>query len=87
MFPNKIKIRWYKIMESTFSKINMEGPHTKFCENHSCDVHTNVIKMGASEVEGLGIKNISLARNLTKSATIWNAPFRPISTGPTRRIA
>ena len=64
----------------------MEGPHTKFCENHSCEVQTNVMKIGANEVDGLGIKNISLAKNLTKSATIWKAPFRPINTGPTRRM-
>jgi len=42
--------------------------------------------MGANAVVGLGIKNISFAKNLIKSAPIWKAPFRPINTGPIRRI-
>ena len=50
--------------------MNIEGPHTKFWENHSCEVQTNVMNMGASEVEGRGIKKISFAKNFTKSATI-----------------
>jgi hypothetical protein len=32
------------------------------------------------------MKKISFDRNLTKSTAIWKAPFRPIRTGPTRRI-
>lgn len=40
--------------------------------------------MGAATVVGLGIKNISLVSILNKSATIWNAPLRPISVGPIR---
>ena len=42
--------------------------------------------MGAREVVGRGMKKISLDKNLTKSTAIWKAPFRPISTGPIRRI-
>ena len=57
-------------MESVFSKINIEGPQTKFCENQSCDDQSSAIKIGARDVVGRGIKKISLARNLTKSAAI-----------------
>jgi len=50
--------------------MNIEGPQTKFCENQSCEAHKSVIKTGAKEVEGRGIKKISLAKNLIKSAAI-----------------
>ena len=73
-------------MESTFSKINIEGPQTKFWENQSWDVQSSVMNTGANEVVGRGIKKISLVKNLTRSATIWKAPLRPIRTGPTLRI-
>lgn len=33
IFPNKIKIRWYNTIESTFSNKNIDGPQIKFCEN------------------------------------------------------
>jgi len=79
-------MRWYKIIESTFSNINIEGPQTKFWANHNWEVHMSAKKMGASAVVGRGIKNTSLDKNLNKSAAIWNEPFRPINTGPTRRI-
>jgi hypothetical protein len=35
MFPNNISIRWYRIIESTPSNINIEGPHIKVWENNS----------------------------------------------------
>ncbi len=43
--------------------------------------------MGAAEVEGRGIKNISLVKSLKRSARIWKAPFLPINVGPIRRWA
>jgi len=41
--------------------------------------------MGAITVDGRGIKKISLVIILNKSASIWNAPLRPIKVGPIRR--
>ncbi len=35
IFPNKIKMRWYRTIESTFSNKNIEGPQIKFWENIS----------------------------------------------------
>lgn len=64
----------------------MDGPQTKFCENHNCEVQTRAMKMGANDVAGLGIKKISFDKNLTRSTTIWKDPFRPIKTGPTLLI-
>lgn len=56
----------------------------KFCENHNCEVHINAINTGASNAVGRGKKNNSFERHLKRSAAIWNAPFRPIRTGPIR---
>ena len=70
IFPKSIRIKWYKTMESTPSKINIEGPHTKFCVNHNWDDHINAKKMGASAVVGRGMKKISFDKNFTKSTAI-----------------
>ena len=70
IFPNRIKTKWYRIIESTFSKINMEGPQTKFCANHSCEVHIKAMKKGARAAVGRGIKNSSFETHLIKSAPI-----------------
>jgi len=43
--------------------------------------------MGANAVVGRGIKKVSFVTSLNKSSAIWKAPFRPIKTGPIRRIA
>ena len=40
--------------------------------------------IGAITVAGRGIRNISLVNILKRSASIWNAPLRPISVGPIR---
>ena len=84
IFENKIKIKWYRIIESTDSTINMLGPQIKFKLNISCTEKSNDKKMGAATVVGLGIKKISFVNILNKSATIWNAPLRPIKVGPIR---
>ena len=79
---SKTKIRWYKIKESTFSNIKIEGPQIKFWENISCVPYKIAKKTGARAEVGRGIKKISLVNNLTKSRAIWKAPFRPITAGP-----
>lgn len=81
---NKTKIKWYKIKESTFSNINKDGPHIKFCENINWTAYNNAKNTGAKAVLGRGIKKISLVNNLTKSNAIWKAPLRPITAGPIR---
>lgn len=82
MLENKIKIKWYKIIESMDSTINILGPHIKFKLNNNCIVNNNDKNIGAAIVVGLGIKKISLVSILNKSANIWKAPFRPIIVGP-----
>ncbi len=84
---NRTKIKWYKIKESTFSKINMEGPHIKFWENISWTPYKRAKKTGASAEVGLGIKKISFVKSLTKSKPICKAPLRPITAGPIRLCA
>jgi len=87
MFPNKIKIKWYKTIESTFSNKNIEGPQIKFWENISWQQYKSVRKTGAKAEVGRGIKKISFVKSLNKSRAIWKAPLRPINVGPIRRIA
>jgi hypothetical protein len=67
---NKISIRWYKIIESTDSTINMLGPHIKFKLKSSWTVKSSDKNIGAAIVVGLGIKKISLVNILNKSAKI-----------------
>lgn len=71
-------------MESTDSTINILGPQIKFKLNKTWAASNKDKKIGAATVVGLGIKNISLVSILNKSATIWNAPLRPINVGPIR---
>jgi len=87
MFDNRIKMRWYKIIESTESTKNMLGPQTKFNENSNWVAKSRDKKIGAITVAGRGIRKISFVNILNKSASIWNAPLRPISVGPIRRCA
>ncbi len=82
ILDDKIRIKWYKINESTESSKNMLGPQIKFKENRSCDVNKSDRKIGAITVDGRGIKKTSLVSILKRSATIWNAPLRPINVGP-----
>ena len=84
IFENSIKIRWYSIIESTDSTINMLGPQIKFRLKASCTENNRDKNIGAATVVGLGIKKISLVNILNKSANIWKAPLRPISVGPIR---
>ena len=65
-----MRIKWYKIIESTPSKINIEGPQTKFCVNHNCDDHIKAKNTGARDVVGRGIKKISFDKNFTRSTAI-----------------
>lgn len=81
---NSIKIKWYKINESTFSNMNIEGPTIKFCENINWEEYNNDKKIGANKDVVLGIKKISFVTNFTKSNKIWKRPFRPIIAGPIR---
>jgi len=67
--------------------MNMLGPQTKFKEKSSCEVNNKDRKIGAMTVAGLGIKKISFVNILKRSASIWNAPLRPINVGPIRRWA
>ena len=85
IFDNKIRIKWYKIIESTESTRKRLGPQIKFNENRSCVPNNNDKKIGAITVAGRGIKKISFVSILKRSATIWNAPFRPRRVGPIRR--
>jgi len=62
----------------------MLGPHAKFNENSSCAVNNNDKNIGARVVVDRGIINNSLLSILSRSATIWNAPLRPIILGPIR---
>jgi hypothetical protein len=87
IFPNNIKIKWYKIMESRLSNINMEGPQIKVCEKANWQEYRRARKIGTKLVVGRGIKNVSLVTSLTKSNAIWKAPFLPINMGPTLLIA
>ena len=82
IFDSNIKIRWYKIIESTESIKSRLGPHTKFKENNNWAVNKNDKNIGAREVVGLGIIKISFVNILTRSAKTWNAPLRPIKVGP-----
>jgi len=84
---NKIKIKWYKTIESTPSTINILGPQTKFKLNASWVEKSKDKKIGAATVVGRGIKNISLESILNKSAKIWKAPLRPMIDGPILRCA
>ena len=74
-------------MESTESTKNILGPHIKFKENSSWVVNRRDRNIGAITVDGLGIRNTSFVSILKRSASIWNAPFRPIRVGPIRRWA
>ena len=87
MFENKINIKWYNIIESTPSTINILGPQIKFKLNANWVEKSNDKKIGAATVVGRGIRNISFDNILNKSAKIWNAPFRPIIDGPILRCA
>lgn len=82
IFEKRIKIRWYNIIESTPSTMNILGPHMKFKLKASWVENSNERKIGAATVVGLGIRKISLESILNKSANIWNAPLRPIIVGP-----
>ena len=84
ILDHKIKTRWYRTIESTDSTINILGPQIKFKLNKTWAASNKDKKIGAATVVGLGIKNISLVSILNKSATIWNAPLRPINVGPIR---
>jgi hypothetical protein len=66
----RIKIKWYKIKESTLEKIKIEGPHIKFCEKVNWVAYNKAKINGASAEVGLGIKNISFVNNLIKSKAI-----------------
>ena len=76
--------RWYSTIESTDSAINILGPQIKFRLNKSWTENNDDKKIGAVTVVGRGIKKISLDNILKRSATIWNAPLRPIKVGPIR---
>lgn len=84
IFENKIKTKWYKIIESTDSKINILGPHIKFKLKTNWIENNNDKKIGAATVVGLGIRKTSFVNILKRSASIWKAPLRPISVGPIR---
>lgn len=86
MFPKRIKIKWYRIIDSSPENKIIEGPQTKFCEKSSWQQNNSAINIGAVVVVGRGIKKSSFVNNLTKSVTIWNEPLRPINTGPIRLI-
>ena len=85
MFESSINTRWYKIIESTPSISNILGPQAKFNAKRSCAVNSNERNMGASVVVVLGIIKISFVKSLNKSASICQAPLRPIKVGPIRR--
>ena len=87
IFDNRIRIKWYRIIESTESTKNILGPQIKFNENSSCVANRSDKKIGAITVAGRGIKKISFVNILKRSASIWNAPLRPMSVGPIRRWA
>lgn len=87
IFDSRIKIKWYKIIESIESTKNILGPQIKFSANNSCVTKSSDKKIGAMTVEGRGIKKISFVNILNKSAAIWKAPLRPIKVGPIRRWA
>ena len=87
IFENKIRIRWYKIIESTLSTKNILGPQIKFKLKANCVENNKERKIGAATVVGLGIRNISLDNILNRSAKIWKAPLRPKTVGPIRRWA
>jgi hypothetical protein len=70
MFPNNVKIRWYRIIASTPANKNIEGPQTKFCENTNWQAKSNAIKIGADVVVGRGIRKSSLVISLSKSTRI-----------------
>jgi hypothetical protein len=70
ILENSINIKWYKIVESTESTINILGPHTKFKQNSNWVANNNDKKTGAATVVGLGIINISFVSILNKSASI-----------------
>ena len=87
MFENKIKTKWYNIIESTLSTINILGPQIKFKLKTNCVENSNDKKIGAATVVGRGIKKISFESILKRSAKIWKAPFLPIMVGPILRCA
>ena len=87
MLEKSISIKWYNTVESIESTINMLGPQTKFKQNKSCVANNIDRNTGAATVVGLGIIKISLVSILNKSASIWNAPLRPINVGPIRLCA
>ena len=82
IFENRIKTKWYNIIESTDSSINILGPHTKLRLKTSWKENNRDKNIGAATVVGLGIRNTSFVNILNKSANIWKAPFLPIRVGP-----
>jgi hypothetical protein len=70
ILENNINIKWYRIIESTDSSINILGPHIKFKLNTNCTENNNDKKIGAATVVVLGIKNTSLVNILNRSAKI-----------------
>jgi hypothetical protein len=87
MLDNRIKIRWYRTIESTDSTMNMLGPQIKFRLKRSCTEKSSDRNTGAATVVGRGIRNTSFDSILNRSASIWKAPFRPIRAGPILRWA
>lgn len=87
MLEKSISIKWYRIIESTPSTINILGPHIKFKLKASCVEKSKDRKIGAATVVGRGIKKISFDSILNKSAKIWKAPLRPMILGPILRWA
>lgn len=70
ILDNNIRIRWYKIIESTESTKNKLGPQIKLSEKRSWVPKRSDKKIGAITVAGRGIKKISFVSILNKSATI-----------------
>jgi len=70
MLPNRIRIKWYRIIDSRPRNRIIEGPHTKFWEKSSWAQNNKVIKIGAVVVVGRGIKKSSFVRSLTRSVKI-----------------
>lgn len=87
IFPIKIKIKWWRTIESTFEIEKHIESKIIFCEKKSWLVYNKNKKKGAKAAVGFGIKKISFEINLTRSKTIWKKPFRPANVGPIRRWA
>ncbi len=87
IFESRVKIKWYKIKESTVENKKNDDPIIKFWAKINWIAYKIIRNRGAAVELERGIKNVSLVKSFIKSKIIWKKPLRPIMAGPIRRCA